>query len=302
MSAVNLPTRTTPDSAEVERLIREQFGYLAWAIDDEELGAILRQAVEEGWTPQTLQGALFSTKWWQSHSQSMRSWAALVGQDPAEAGRQIQSQAVTVRQQASQLGLNLSSGRAGQISETALRLGWSQNELMRALVAEVKYKPDGVGGLVGAMMKEVKAISADYLIPMADKTAFRWARRIVAGDDTPQGFGAYISNMAKGRFPHLADVIDRGISPGQYFAPYQSMAAQLLEISPGEVDFYSDSRFSSVLDPVGGGDGREERRAMTMSEYARQIRNLEDWQFTDQANHQASELGQKILETFGAVR
>ncbi len=54
-------------SADTEKFVREQYGHMAWALDDEELGPILRKAAEEGWDANRLKGAVFQTNWFRRH-------------------------------------------------------------------------------------------------------------------------------------------------------------------------------------------------------------------------------------------
>lgn len=60
------PAAGLPD-ADVERIARDQYGYMAWALDDPELGPILRKAATEGWDPNKLKGAVFGTNWFRVH-------------------------------------------------------------------------------------------------------------------------------------------------------------------------------------------------------------------------------------------
>ena len=51
---------------EIER-IRQQYGHMAWMVDDPELGPLVLRARQEGWTTDELRGAWFKTNWFRTH-------------------------------------------------------------------------------------------------------------------------------------------------------------------------------------------------------------------------------------------
>lgn len=48
-------------------LARQTYGYMAWALDDAELGPLLTKAATEGWDENRLRGALYATNWFKQH-------------------------------------------------------------------------------------------------------------------------------------------------------------------------------------------------------------------------------------------
>lgn len=60
------PTTTAP-AGDIEEQARNTYGYLRWALDDPELGKVLRQAAAEGWDESRLKGAVFATNWFRTH-------------------------------------------------------------------------------------------------------------------------------------------------------------------------------------------------------------------------------------------
>ncbi len=77
---------STPEAA-ATATPQEEYPGFAWAMDDPELGGLLRRAV--GWTPDKFQAELQKTDWWKKNSQAARSWMTLAGTDPAEAERRL---------------------------------------------------------------------------------------------------------------------------------------------------------------------------------------------------------------------
>lgn len=54
-------------AANAGTLARQTYGYMAWALDDAELGPLLTQAATEGWDENRLRGALYATNWFKQH-------------------------------------------------------------------------------------------------------------------------------------------------------------------------------------------------------------------------------------------
>lgn len=297
MSTTDLPVDY--DDRTVDQIIREDFGFLAWAIDHPEVGPLLQTAADEGWTEQTLRGALTATEWWQTTSATARAWQATVAEDPAEAARRIEQRAAEVADEAATIGLDLQPGKVRQIAETAERFGWDARQLRDALAAEIQWRPQSdYQGLLGSAIDEVVQRARTFMVPVGPDTTFQLARRLLAGELDEAGLDAEVSRLARGRFPHLQAQMDRGITPSQMFAPYAQEASRLLEVNPFEVDLLNDARLNRVLDPVLEGTST---RMMSMSEFARMVREQDGWEQTTAAKRQAAELGDTLARTFGKV-
>lgn len=58
---------TTADPAAIDATTRNLYGHMIWALDEAELGPLLRQAATEGWDEARMKGALFKTNWFKTH-------------------------------------------------------------------------------------------------------------------------------------------------------------------------------------------------------------------------------------------
>lgn len=287
------------DQRTVDDIVMEDFGHLGWAVSHPELGPIIKQAAEEGWTEGTLRGAIHATDWWQTNAASQREWARLRAEDPAEADRQVSQREAMISDAAATAGLSLTPRKIAEIAEESLRLGWSEVEINDALVAELRWNPTArFHGRIGAAIDDVTQRAASYMVDLGDEATFDYARQIMAGELDPDGMDTLLRDLAKNRFPHLTDAFDRGLTATEFFAPYAETAAQLLEVPAGQIDLRNDPELSRVLDPIMGGDQPE---MMTLGQFSRMVRETDGWQQTRQAQEGASALGQRLLETFGAV-
>jgi hypothetical protein len=101
---------------------------------------------------------------------------------------------------------------------------------------------------------------------------------------------------AKGKYFHLADQIDAGLSLEDIFSGYRNYAADLLEIDPNQIDFTKDSKFAKAF-------GSKETGQMSLTDWTQMIKTdpTFGWQFTKQANQQATDVALTLARAFGKV-
>ena len=101
---------------------------------------------------------------------------------------------------------------------------------------------------------------------------------------------------AKGKYFHLADQIDAGLSLEDIFSGYRNYAADLLEIDPNQIDFTKDSKFAKAF-------GSKETGQMSLTDWTQMIKTdpTFGWQYTKQANQQATDIALTLARAFGKV-
>lgn len=101
---------------------------------------------------------------------------------------------------------------------------------------------------------------------------------------------------AKGKYFHLADQIDAGLSLEDIFSGYRNYAADLLEIDPNQIDFTKDSKFAKAF-------GSKETGQMSLTDWTQMIKTdpTFGWQYTKQANQQATDVALTLARAFGKV-
>jgi hypothetical protein len=101
---------------------------------------------------------------------------------------------------------------------------------------------------------------------------------------------------AKGKYFHLADQIDAGLSLEDIFSGYRNYAADALEIDPNQIDFTKDSKWARAF-------GTKETGQMSLTDWVTTIKSDPSfgWQFTKQANQQATDIGLTLARAFGKV-
>jgi hypothetical protein len=289
--------RTPPQTPEeLDAYLRANYGYLAGFLAHPEIGPLLRQAATEGWDQNRLLGALSGTQWWKTSTEASRQWEAQQQLDPGQAADTRNGAANNVRALASQFGIAISEDRLKQLAEDSIKWGWSEGELTQAIAAEAKFGQTGAGTIT-ASVNDLKAEARRWLTPMSDETLFKWAQNIASGAQTVDGFRSYVQQVAQQRFPDLAEQMQSGVAPGDYFAPYAQTIAQTLEIPTAEIDF-NDTRWQPVIDFV---DDKGTRRPMTNYEVSQWAMTQPEYDQTSGAVSNAYSFGDNLGRMFGRV-
>ena len=102
---------------------------------------------------------------------------------------------------------------------------------------------------------------------------------------------------AKGKYFHLADQIDAGLSLDDIFSTYKKYAATLLEVDENEIDYLSDPKWADAF-------GSKETGQLSLTDWTQKIKSDSKfgWQYTKQANDQATDIGLTLARAFGKVQ
>jgi hypothetical protein len=283
MSMVSLPS--VPGGNNVANL----YPNMAWAVNDAELGPILQQAAQNGWTAAELQAALFTTSFWQQLSDNARQLRVLQETDPATFREQIQNSAFAIHSLAIQMGLEYSYQQAEQLAKSAAAYGWDRARIQSELAHSANFASGA------PLIQQVKQMYSQFMIPISDQAAADWAKRIGSGTYTTENLQATLLETAKKLYPGVADAIDRGIMPGELFEPYKQIAVQELGINPEAID-PSDTKWSRALNMQTGD-------FMNFEDWKRTLRTDPQygWDHTEAAAQQAAEFTTAFGQNFGLL-
>lgn len=286
--------------AQVRDYVRAHYGYLGAYLDDNELGPILMRAARQGWDAETLQGAVYGTHWWKTHSQSMAQFDAEARLDPATHRQRINQQESALRAQAEQMGIRVGDARLHEIAVQSLRLNWDAGMMQRVLGAEFDYHSNATyKGAAGVDIGSIRQAADAYLVPVGDSTLQWWTRQMLEGKQTPDTFGAYLAQQATSLFPQFRNQLQAGQTMQQIADPYRQLAAQTLELDPALVDFTKPKwrRAIDLVDPKSN-----ERTYMSLSDWQTHLMTDPTYGFdhTQNALQQASQMVAGLEQTMGA--
>lgn len=275
--------------------IRKIYPNLAWMLNVPELADIILKAGIENWDDGRVMAALQGTQWWKDRNANARQWEQLVNTDPGSANQQRDDLARQIRMFAGQNGMTISNEQAIYIAVESLAKGRTQGEWQQNVL-------DFLMGTQGQQSKtagmNLKALAAEYAVPMSDETLKQWEQNILTGMADENTFRAYLVEQAKSLFPSLANALDRGITVRQYVAPYAEIAVQELGINPNDVD-WTDPKWSAAIHRIDPKTGNP--LSMSLSDWQKELRTNPIYGFdqTTRAKDQATGLGRALLERLG---
>jgi hypothetical protein len=164
------------------------------------------------------------------------------------------------------------------------------------------YIAEADTGLLATYKSSLATTAAQYMVGLDDDQLDMFVEGLYDSDDPAAQLSLFknqFKNMAKERFPTLSGVIDQGITPQQYFAPYSARVSKLLD---RPVDFMSE-RDSGIFDQIASGmpDEKFGQRTMTFAETNQYVRGLDEWQYTKNANDEARQIADNVGRMFGFV-
>jgi hypothetical protein len=197
------------------------------------------------------------------------------------------------------------SGQLGKFLNKANQYGYTGDALKQAAYQELLVKDPATGAYKNPnAVNEVRAsspylrlkkIGTAYLSPLSDDRIIESLTGGISEDDVLR----ISREKAIALYPHLTRQIEAGLTLSDLAYDYQRTAADLLELTPDQIDM-SKGKFNLALKTGEGG----KERMMSTSEWIQSIKSDADfgWQYTKQANDQATNVALNIAKAFGKVQ
>jgi hypothetical protein len=188
---------------------------------------------------------------------------------------------------------------------TAINMGYTGDRLKQETYKEV-FKTGADGKYVNPTALARASKSADYLnVVNTARSYFNTAganqssvQSVLTGGITTEDFQRQQREIAKKRYPHLADLIDQGVSLESLAGNFQTTAAKLLEVDPNTIDM-SAANYEVALNF--GEEGK--KRVMTTGEWDKLLRtdSRYGWEKTNNAKQEARGLAANLVQAFGRI-
>jgi hypothetical protein len=185
-----------------------------------------------------------------------------------------------------------------------MNFGWKDDTLKQKVYEEAFRKDPATGNYVNTTTVERVRKSSPYLsIANIGKAFFS-----TVSDSTIAGVltGSMIQDdvvrqqreLAKGKYGHLSNLIDQGLSLADISDSYKTQASKILERDPNSIDM-SQGAYSKAFDF--GEEGK--KRLMSTSEWETNLRSdaTFGWDKTQNARDEARALASSISQAFGRV-
>lgn len=192
-----------------------------------------------------------------------------------------------------------------QFVHTAINMGYTGDRLKQETYKEV-FKTGADGKYVNPTALARATKSADYLnVVNTARAYFNTAganqasvQSVLTGGITMDDFQRQQREIAKKRYPHLADLIDQGVSLESLAGNFQTTAAKLLEVDPNTIDM-SAADYEVALNY--GEEGK--KRVMTTGEWDKLLRtdSRYGWEKTNNAKDEARGLAANLVQAFGRI-
>jgi len=159
-----------------------------------------------------------------------------------------------------------------------------------------KFADEDVAGTLGSAQDKLKSLARSYGIDMGDSwyaTAAKQVGKGVAVED----FLDEIKQTAIGRYPGLADRINKGANVFQVASPYIQAKARILEMDPNSIDLDD----VDIQKAIGFKDEKGAFGTRPLWEYEKDLRTKPEWQYTKNAKDSYDSLMLKVLRDFGLM-
>lgn len=292
-----------PDKIDKGELASSYGFALAFMESDRELNGLFNKAVKGTWTADKFIAKLRATKWFKTHSASVRNAIMQETADPATYKSNVDQMYSTVRDTwGSMFGTAAMSDKQLKTwAETAHRMGWSEAQLVDRMTRSLNYskmlKQVTLGGKAAEVKGQVDSLLANYGIDLGPKWKARQLEKVIEGDDTVAGIQGRVRDLAMSEYKAFAERIAAGETVMEIADPYVQKMSSLLEIADGKIGL-SDKTIQKALKQRTA-DGKP--AAMDLATFADEVRKDKRWQYTDNAKKDVADVTEGLLRSFGLM-
>jgi hypothetical protein len=188
----------------------------------------------------------------------------------------------------------------------SINFGYSGDILKQKVYSEV-FKKDDAGNYVNPTALERTKKSADYISTQNIAKAFfninpadSDIEKVLTGQMLAADYERQQREFAKspGRYGHLSNLLDQGMTMESIASAYKTTASRLLELNPNAIDM-STGAFEQAV--TFGEEGK--KRLMTNGEWEKLLRTDPQygWEKTNNAKEEARSLSANIAQAFGRI-
>ena len=274
----------------------KHYGTMLWVRTNPDLAKLMKDASTGQWSAEKFTAELHNTDWWKTTAPTIRDFTQLQNEDPANFQRKVGTNTNIAKTYASTMGITLDDATAQQLGSDLLKFGWTDQELHQAILGHATSS-DQIGTL-GATETQIRGLGKSFLSNVSDDEAFNWSKQIAGGTMSLDNVNQALRLRARASYPSIADYIDQGGTPKDYFNQHIQDTARLLEVDPSTIDL-TDPRYNQIISYADPQNGKV--RPMTLSETDKFIRSKDEYWKTNNANDQVSKMLNNIGSVFGKV-
>lgn len=284
---------------------RAKYGWIVDLYDAlPELQKVIDSAVQAKWDIPSFLNSIKSTAWWKTTEAKERAFVEESNSDPATQKTNIESKRLEINKLVGKQGYTLSDASLANLAVQAYKYGWDTNELDRYVGAEVLKT--GVTGTTKAPVTSgmdadtVRGWASDFGLKLTSKDIDDYTKGLIGKTLTAEQIKSNMKMDAENLYPALKGQLESGRTVAQATATYRAIAANTLGIDGATIDFSDANKWGKLLSYVDPDKG--EARLMNSTEWGRFLRNLPEWQQTDDAKSVYRDVASTIVRGFGKVR
>lgn len=280
--------------AEILQYEKDHYGNMMWVKNDPGLNQLLESASRNQWTPEKFKAEFENSDWYKTKLPQTRAFTERQLSGDISLNKEIDDKTNDMLASATAMGFNLTYQDLLPLATDGIRLGWTDLELKKAVLAKVQFDPNQSGGL-GALGTKAKEIGKNYLFNISAEEANDWSRKLFTGEASEESMQQAFRLKAKSAFPSLAEFIDNNGVPKDYFAQHVTTAANLLEVSEGDIDL-TDSKYNQIISHA---DEKGNLRPMSVYETTKFIKGKDEYWKTSNSANEVSQVVNQLGALFG---
>lgn len=295
-----------PNRERKAKRLARQYGFvLAFFETDPDLKALFDKAVRKTWSTQRFIAELRDTKWFKTHSVTLRNAILQETADPATYNAEVRKLAATIRDTwgatfGGTLGV-LDDGELKLWAETAYRMGWTEAQVMDHMTKSINFQKlmtnKRLGGSAAELKNTFEALGRAYGLNPGNRWVASQVEKVISGRDTQEGVATRLKEWAKREYAAFAAELDGGATIEDIAEPYVSKMAEMLELNPAGI--HARQGLVQKALRARGQDGNP--RPLSLGDFEDMLRRDPRWQKTNNARETVMEITHNLLRNFGLV-
>lgn len=250
--------------------------------------------------------AIKGTQYWKTHSAPSRAFDEFLATNlGAESDRIIGLAKDHVREVFTRNGVSLDDPQLGELAKQAIRSGdiTLQGQVLNpdglnAMVAfslgQAVTGGEDLTGEAGFSADQIMALArSEYMLPITQREADRWAVDILNGNQTEESIRATLNQRAQERYDWLD--LSNGRTVQSATDGIIATIAQTLELDPDTIDLL-DPKWNQFLEAVDPQTGR--RRGRTLGEAVQMARDMDEFEGTAAYRQQGASFQRGLVDFF----
>ena len=159
-----------------------------------------------------------------------------------------------------------------------------------------RFADEDVAGTLGQAQDQLRALARAYGVDMGESWYATAAKQVGKGTEVTS-FLDEIKQTAIGRYPGLADRINKGSTTSQIASPYLQAKARILEVDADSLDLDD----IDIQQAIGYKDATGNFSTKPLWQFEQDIRRKPEWQYTQNARSSYDSVMLKVLRDFGLM-